>query len=283
MRLCALTLNEVNLYTAAGYRASLKEVLLRARATLAVLPAYSALLFAASGGLTGNPATFPALLKKAVQLESGFYEDFLSLNASLARELGLYLVPGTFFEKAGHKVYHSACCFNPAGEQIFLQRQTHLSREEKEAGLSRGEELGLFEAGGFKAGLLIATDQRHPETGRLLALKGANLVLGLSALEAGSNCFTQTAGLWAQTQQNQFWAAEAPLCATLAGRRFAAAPAIYGPCEITPEKSGYLSLGYAHYAFAASDLDEEARLNLVQRYPLLKLLNPKAYAYLSEG
>lgn len=284
MRLCALTLKGIDFSSPATYRLSVKKVLEKAKPDLAVLPAFGALKLALASGFFSAPApaTFPDLLKKVRLLAGTFSDDFLDLHASLARELGIYLVPGTYFEKSSGAVYHSSCCFDPGGNVLALQRQTYLSQEEKEAGFLRGSELAIFNVAGFKTGLLITNDIRHPETGRLLALEGANLVLGLTALKAGANCFAQTAGLWAQTQQNQFWALEAPLNTTLAKRSFAASPAVYGPCEITPGESGFVARGNPLDAFLAAEINEEARLDLVRRYPLLKLLHPAAYNALKE-
>jgi len=281
LRLAALTLSGINLVSLNDYRLSLKRTILAAEAELVVLPAYSSLLLAFSCGRFNEIPTFKELLKIMPILVEQWNEEFINLHSDLASELGIYLVPGTYLENDNKKIYHSSCCFEPDGKISAVQRQTHLNREEREAGYSRGEELALFNVGKLKAGLLIGGDARHPETGRLLALRGADLVLHCAAYEAGLNCWTQAAGIWAQVQQNQFWAVEAPLCAKLADRTFAAAPIIHGPCEITPEKSGYLCRRYPGDSYAAGNTSEAARQALKKRYPLLGLLNPRAYASLN--
>jgi predicted amidohydrolase len=283
LRLAALTLSGINLSSPAEYCLSLKKTLLETEADLAVLPAYSSLLLAFSSGRYDESPAFCDLLNEMPPRLEQWNEEFLSLHSELAAELGLYLVPGTYLEVCNQNIYHCACCFNPEGRVIAVQRQTHLNREERELGFSRGEELKLFKVGELKVGLLIGCDARHPETGRLLALQGADLVLHCGALDAGVNCWSQAAGIWAQVQQNQFWAVEAPLCASMAGRIFAAAPIIHGPCEITQDKSGYLCRRYPGDPYAAGNINEAARQALKKRYPLLGLLNPHAYGALEHS
>ncbi|HHW73679.1 MAG TPA: hypothetical protein GX744_00295 [Firmicutes bacterium] len=243
---------------------------------LAVLPAYSSLLLCAASGRLQGEDSFNGYCKAFVREAKGWNEIYLELHSELARDNKLFLVAGTTLEEEGGKVYHSAYCFGPDGEICARQRQTHLSREERAFGLSRGGELSLFEVAGMKAGFLVGNDARHPETGRILALKGAALVIHSGAIESGAKR-VQPAGIWAQVQQNQFWAAEAQLKGALGGRSFGASSAVIGPCEITPDLSGYLARESEGRPFAAAELDEDGRLRIKKSYPLLKLLHPAAY------
>ncbi|MDW7728521.1 MAG: nitrilase-related carbon-nitrogen hydrolase [Bacillota bacterium] len=283
MRVAALTLAGIKMNSLEDYRNSLLTMLKQTGASLVVLPAYSSLLVGFSTAQLKPPVDFFTILKDLTSGYGKWLELFLDLHASAARELEIYLVPGTYFFRESGCIFHSTCCFDPEGRVIVSQKQTHLTREEREAGLCRGEALNFFTVGELKAGLIIGNDARHPETGRILALNGADIILHCGALEAGFNCWPQAAGIWAQVQQNQFWAVEAQLSGKLADRSFGAAPIVHGPCEITPGLSGYLARGYPGDSYAAAWLDEPARQELKQKYPLLELLNPEAYSELGRN
>ena len=134
----------------------------------------------------------------------------------------------------------------------------------------------------MKAGLIIGNDARHPEVGRIFSLRGADILLHCGASETCFNNWPQVAGMWAQVQQNQFWVVEAQLNANIAGRVFGASSAIIGPCEITPDLSGYLARGSPETPLIDAELDEEARKQQIEKYPLLKLRNPAAYSELKK-
>jgi predicted amidohydrolase len=280
MRVAAFTLAGIDLSSVEAYSKSLTSQIKASGAELAVLPAYSFPLLAISTGLIEPTETFSNLLTNITTQKSALNNIYLDLHAKLARHLGIYLVPGSYFESKGSHHYHSSCCFDRQGNILAVQCQTHLTREERECGLARGSEFNLFDLGDMKAGLIIGNDARHPEAGRNLALRGADIIICCGALETGFNCWPQVAGIWAQVQQNQFWAVEAQLCGSLAGRSFGATPAVHGPCEITPGQSGFLARKYPHSVFATADLDEPARKTLKKQYPLLELLNPAAYGEL---
>jgi hypothetical protein len=88
----------------------------------------------------------------------------------------IYLVACAVTEE-GVKRYNVATLYSPDGHALGSQRQTHLSPEERAAGLSRGEELTVFESPVGRLGLLVNTDVRYPEVTRILCLKGANVLV----------------------------------------------------------------------------------------------------------
>ncbi len=251
-------------------------------AGVVVLPAYSSLVLGLGSGAFMPGPDFAGTLYMFSADSDGWNDLFFELHSTLARKNKIFLAAGTTVEKEAGGYYHSAYCFNPAGEICCRQRQTHLAQVERELDFSRGEELNLFNlegltCGDLKAGLVVGNDARHPEVSRIFALRGADLVLCSGALKAGINCWSQAAGMWAQVQQNQFWAVEAQLSATIAGQTFGAASAVIGPCEITPGQSGYLARGYPATPVVTAGLNESDRQNIKSSYPLLKMLNREAY------
>ncbi len=280
MRVAAISMAGINFNSINYYRENLTSLIKKSDADLAVLPAYSSIILGISTGALEPVGGFNETIRNVLSTSAHWNGKFLEVHSSIARVLGLYIAAGTLFETDSNHYYHTAYCFDPHGDVCCKQRQTHLSRPEREIGLSRGEELAIFTAGDLKAGLLIGNDARHPEVGRIFGLLGADILMHSGALETGFNCWPQAAGMWAQVQQNQFWAVEAQLSGQIADCSFGAASAVIGPCEITPAMSGFLARGYPQTPLVKAELDEEARLGLKEKYPLLELLNPAAYSVL---
>ncbi|HOL17641.1 MAG TPA: nitrilase-related carbon-nitrogen hydrolase [Bacillota bacterium] len=276
MRVAALSLAGIDTGSLARYRQDLSALLKQAQAALAVLPAHTALkLYYGSTG--PGDSDFARAFLKFMEKAQAWNDTYLNLHADLAKSLQITLAAGTTVEECGGLFYQTAYCFGPEGDLCAAQRQTHLSREERLLGLSRGEDLALFDCGPLKAGIAAGTDAYHPEVGRIFALQGADLVIHAGALPGAANCRRQAAGMWAQVQQNHFWAVEAQLYGNLCGRFFGGECCIIGPCEVTGDLSGFLCRAVPSAPAATAELDESARQRLRQIYPLLDLLHPEAY------
>lgn len=106
--------------------------------------------------------------------------------AALAREYGLYLSAGSMPERgADGGVYNTAYVFDREGRRIARHRKMHLfdidvaggqSFRESET-LSAGSFVTVFDTEFGKFGLCICYDFRFPELCRLMALRGARLIL----------------------------------------------------------------------------------------------------------
>lgn len=106
--------------------------------------------------------------------------------AALAKRYGLYLSAGTMPERgADGKLYNTAYVFDRAGNRIAKHRKMHLfdidvaggqSFRESET-LSAGNEVTVFDTEFGKMGLCVCYDFRFPELCRLMALRGARLIL----------------------------------------------------------------------------------------------------------
>jgi len=277
MIVTALSLQGINLSNLENYFDDLSALVKKHNPRLLVLPAHTATVLGVATKNITTTVSEPAADHPENSSRQVWIEQYLELHSKLARSLDIYLAAGTLIEEKADQLYNSAYCFNPAGEICTVQRQTHLTRFEHEAGLSRGEELEIFDCDGLKTGLVVGNDVRHPEVGRIFGLRGADLLLHCGAQQGELTCWSQTAGMWSQVQQNQFWAVEAQLSAVIDIRLFGGSSAVIGPCEITPGQSGYLARGYPHSKHVTAELNEEARRQIKQKYPLLNLLNPEAY------
>jgi len=103
----------------------------------------------------------------------------------IAVEKGIYIVAGSIPEIDGNEVYNTSFVLDPKGEIIARHRKMHLFDIDVKDGirffesetLSPGEDVTVFETPFGKVGLAICYDMRFPELMRLLALKGANLIV----------------------------------------------------------------------------------------------------------
>lgn len=254
------------------------------RPALLVLPAHNALFCALRWGDLGAPVVFKAAAAAFLELirpnndVNGWYEQFLELHAALAHKHKVHLVSGTILEIAEDGLlYHSAHLFSPEGALLGLQRQTHLSRAEKDFGFSRGVEVNVFPTSIGKLGIVVGTDAWYPEVGRILALQGTEIVCHCGATLSGSHPVQQLAGMWAQVQQNQFFCVESQLAADIAGTTFGVQSAIHAPCEMTGGKTGFLARDESGEGVIRAFLDQQARRTVIDSYPILKQLNPGAY------
>jgi 5-aminopentanamidase len=90
-------------------------------------------------------------------------------------QLGIALVVG-FAELANGTLYNAAALIQPKTE-IKIYHKTHLPELGLDKFVVAGDELPVFDTMYGKIGLLICFDLRIPEAARVLALKGAELII----------------------------------------------------------------------------------------------------------
>ncbi len=116
--------------------------------------------------------------------EGGSMWQFCS---EIAAEYSVYLAAGSVpeLDVESSKVYNTAYVFDRSGKQIAKHRKMHLFDIDVKGGqrfmesdtLSAGNEITVFDTDFGKVGLCICYDIRFPELTRLMALKGAEIVL----------------------------------------------------------------------------------------------------------
>lgn len=97
--------------------------------------------------------------------------------AELARETGLWLIPGSMFESVGGVVYNTTPVINPQGEVVARFRKLFPFRP-YERDVAGGTEFCVFDVpGAGRFGVSICYDMWFPETTRTLAAMGAEVIL----------------------------------------------------------------------------------------------------------
>ena len=111
--------------------------------------------------------------------------------SALAKKYGIYLSAGSIPESVeipggnGFRTYNTAYVFDREGRQIGKHRKAHLFDIDVSGGqsfresdtLSPGDSIGCFDTEFGKIGLCICYDFRFPETARLMAQDGAQVIL----------------------------------------------------------------------------------------------------------
>ena len=86
-----------------------------------------------------------------------------------------------FPELSDGKVYNSAIAILPGGK-YFVYRKTHLFFKEKDAFMPGDTGFFVFEFKDVKFGMMVCFDWFYPESARILAIKGAQVLLHVSNL-----------------------------------------------------------------------------------------------------
>jgi len=99
-----------------------------------------------------------------------------TLMKDKARQWKMY-VTGTFYEQRGDLVFNSAPLFDRQGGLVGIYDKGQLFDPEEHIGITPGTNYPVFKADFGKVGIITCYDSWFPETTRLLAYKGAELVL----------------------------------------------------------------------------------------------------------
>lgn len=103
---------------------------------------------------------------------------YIQQACQLSRELGVFLVFG-FLEKADSLLYNTAILIDPAGDIIGRYRKTHFAQgyEINPPFYRPGNEYPVFDTPFGKIGIVICYDRQLPEPARIMAIKGARILI----------------------------------------------------------------------------------------------------------
>jgi predicted amidohydrolase len=101
---------------------------------------------------------------------------FCAMLAEKARAYGCYVCAG-LLEQDEAFVFNAAVLYDRAGHLAGKQRKVHPYWPEEPMGISPGDDFDVFRTDFGVVGVMICYDSWWPESARLLALKGAELIL----------------------------------------------------------------------------------------------------------
>jgi predicted amidohydrolase len=126
-------------------------------------------------GYVGNEHRSPGLTReKYVSVGEEVDGPLMKRIARLARELSIYLSVG-YAERRGERMFNSAVIFSPEGAVAGQYSKSHTADDEPFN--TKGTEFPVFRTTYGQWGTLICFDRQLPETARILALQGAQLIL----------------------------------------------------------------------------------------------------------
>ncbi len=99
------------------------------------------------------------------------------LFSRMAAHHGIWLVPGSLFERCGDDIYNMTPVFDPGGRLVTRYRKM-FPFQPYETGIRPGTEFCVFDVpGGGRFGVSICYDMWFPETTRSLVAMGAEVIL----------------------------------------------------------------------------------------------------------
>jgi len=102
---------------------------------------------------------------------------FESEMKAMAKKHGIWLLPGSIFEKRGEEIYNTATVYNPDGE-VVTRYSKMFPFYPYEVGVQPGKEFCVFDVPDIgKFGVSICYDMWFPETVRTLTVMGAEVIL----------------------------------------------------------------------------------------------------------
>ncbi|MBN2324722.1 MAG: hypothetical protein JXQ30_13395 [Spirochaetes bacterium] len=127
------------------------------------------------------PEMFEIVVKpvEAVKHAHSVPSCLTDLLSGFAKENGVNLIGGSFFEKEGDKVFNTCIVFDRKGEVRGKYRKMHLFDAfgyAESSGIAYGKEPLLCELDGLRFGVAVCYDIRFPEIFRHYAVQGAEAV-----------------------------------------------------------------------------------------------------------
>ncbi|MCB2185025.1 MAG: carbon-nitrogen hydrolase family protein [Deltaproteobacteria bacterium] len=165
---------------------------------------------------------------------------FVEELVAVARERGRCLAVG-LLENHGGRLCNSAVLITGQGE-VHLYRKTHLPFIGLDRFVEPGDSLEPFDTPLGRVGLAICYEWRFPEVARSLALRGADIVVGLSNWPTGA-LVIPTVLLPARAVENRVWIVSANRVGLERGTTFIGRSSIISPsgetlAEVPPGREG---------------------------------------------
>jgi predicted amidohydrolase len=101
--------------------------------------------------------------------------EWTAMAAEKARLYNTYIIL-PMYESDGGIIYNSAVLIGRDGELKGKYRKMHIPLAEAEAGITPGDEYGIFYTDFGRIGIMICWDQAFPEVARILRLNGAEMI-----------------------------------------------------------------------------------------------------------
>jgi len=155
---------------------------------------------ALGGGFRGS-------VGRLARKNSDFLLDlYFDVMGNLAREFSTAIVGGSLYlydaesESLRHRVY----LFDADGQVLGYQDKLNLTPDELDLA-TPGTELKVLQSRQGRLGLLIGRDALYPELARLLAVQGADLIIGVAAIPGAAQARLIRSAMALRAEENQVY------------------------------------------------------------------------------
>lgn len=199
------------------------------------------------------------------------YEAFLAISEpaqkllegvmiELAKMYGIYIYTGSYFLEENGKLFNAGTLISDDGEILGRQKKIHLTDFEEAMGLSRGDELHIFESPIGKLAMPVCMDATYFETFYIAAKKGAEVIILPIANAEEYDIYKSLRGIWGRVQETYLYGVKASLNGWFGGMHFTGKAGIFAPIELTERKNGVIAISPAYEGdlLITADLDVEA-------------------------
>lgn len=201
----------------------------------------------ASGAASVVQAGLHKSLASALQsMPESLYDAYTAMFASLARQYEMTLVAGSLLEvqPETQDILNVCIVFGPDGS--ILGRQAKVSVAGRLSGMATaGAGWSVIETPAGRVGVLLGEDALFPESARILAYQGADMLLTMAAVNRPATYQKIRQAALARCQENQLYGMVAFLTGPdpFAGSEappFVGASSIFAPSDFTPRFSGVM-------------------------------------------
>lgn len=165
---------------------------------------------------------------------------YLATFSALARAHGVYVHAGSVMVPEGGEVYNVGHLFGPDGALVGRHAKAHLLPLEAEWGVCPGDALQVYDTLLGRIGIPVCMDATYFETFRLLALRGAEIVIVPIANPEPYNEWHARRGTWARVQETPVYGVVSALVGRFLGIELTGRAAVYAPLDLTPSGDGVL-------------------------------------------
>jgi predicted amidohydrolase len=200
------------------------------------------------------------LAKQLAEMQS-VLPDFLTLYGDLAQQQGIYLLAGSFPVRVADGSYRNrAHLFRPDGTMSFQDKLMMTRFENEHWGISRGDEIRVFDTEYGRIGVAICYDSEFPMIARKQVELGANLVLVPSCTDTLAGYYRVRIGCQARALENQCYVVQSPTVGEAPWSQAVdvniGAAAVYTPVDYGFPDDGVLAIGELNRSqWVYADLD----------------------------
>lgn len=214
----------------------------------------------------------------------------------LARSFAVYIMGGSIiFGQDGatpngqgtkqKQVINAAYLFAPSGQPVGQQVKSHLLPVEAEWGISCGCDLQVYSTPLGNLAFPVCMDATYFETFRILANRGADIILVPTANPDRYNFWKALRGTWPRVQETPVYGVTSALVGNVLGMELTGRAGVFAPLELTPNGDGVLAQAPDPHqeAVVVADLDLKALQRYRKESQIWERLNRKLVAkYLPE-